>query len=348
MNRQKKKVCIFTLYSKEGASSNFRILMFVDDLKKHYDVITFSFWNKNFVTKYMNDKKKFFLPIGFQYIWNVIKRIYQILFIASKSDIVIFQKSVIPKVSITYISYLKKKGCKIIFDVDDAIYMSLHDNSDEIAKKADVIVVGNDVLMKHYSLFNKNTVLFPTVDYSPEYKKYICNTFKNKCIGWIGSKATINNLDIVVNAINKVVNEHPEVKFEFICDDKYGYIDKIKNSIFTKWTLDGYKKEVAKFTIGIMPLEDTEYNRGKCGFKLIQYMNLYKPVIASPVGINSEIVGNGGLIAKTEDEWIYAIKKLLFNKKEYEKCIDNIRNEFEKNYSYERLLLMWINLINKI
>ena len=347
MKKNKKKVCIFTLYCKEGASSNFRILMFIDDFSTKFETKIYSFWNKKYVNTYMGNKSRYIISIVIQYLLNVIKRSYQIFFIATKCDVVIFQKGVIPGLPLTFMKYLHKKNIKVILDIDDAVYLSSHDYSDKIAKDADVIVVGNNLLREHYVQINQNVVILPTVDYSPAYEIYKKDTFINKSIGWIGSKPTINNLEIVTNAINKVVNTHPEVSFDFICNSDYGFLKAIKNSKFIPWTLNGYIKAMSKFTIGIMPLYDTPYNRGKCGFKLIQYMNLNKPIIASPVGVNKDIVGNCGIIAETEDEWVEAIESLLFNEHLYREFEDKIETEFKNKYSYSKILTLWTDLIEK-
>lgn len=343
-----KKVCIFTLYCKEGASSNFRILMFEEDLKQKFKVKSFSFWNKNYVGKYMINKKKYLFPILLQYIGNVIRRIFELIFIAPKYDVVIMQKGAIPGFFCDFIKYLHRKNCKVVFDVDDAIYTGRRDNSDRIASKVDYVVVGNDVLKEHYEKFNKSILKFPTVDYTPGYVKYIKDTFPNKCIGWIGSKATIDNLDIVVNAINNVIIKHPEVKVEIISNTADEYDRRIKNCNFIQWKLNEYKEDMSNFTIGIMPLNDNVYNRGKCGFKLIQYMNMKKPVIASGVGVNAEIVGNAGVIANSEEEWENALETLLFDPKSYEKSLKAIESEFESNFSYEFILMRWIDLLERI
>lgn len=288
------------------------------------------------------------IPIVFQYIGNVIKRVYQLIIQAPKCDVIIFQKGVLPALPVTFIQYLRKRGCKIIFDVDDAIYLSQRDHSNRIAKQADAVIVGNSLLANYYKQFNKHVVVLPTVDYTPAYIPYRRDTFHEKCIGWIGSQSTIGNLRIVAGAINRVVEKYPEVKFRFIANVGREYERQIRNAGFINWTLDTYIQDMSGFTVGIMPLYDNAFNRGKCGFKLIQYMNLYKPVIASPVGVNSEIVRNCGFIAETEDEWFVALEKLLFDRQIYRDCVKHIKAGFEDDYSYEKILDAWVNLIDKM
>ena len=343
-----KKILVFSLYCKEGASSNFRILMYVNDFKKKYDVDVYSFWNKKYVEIFMINKSKYRVKIFCQFLFNTIKRIIKLVFFAPKYDIIIIQKSIIPKIPLFFLNYLKKQKCAIIFDVDDAVYLEKRDYSTLIASASDVVIVGNKSLENEYLKYNNNVFIFPTVDYSPMYKEYISDTYANKCIGWIGSKSTLSNLEIIVPAINEVIERHPEVRFKYIANEAAEYEHKIKNSRFVKWSSETYIQEMSEFTIGIMPLFDTPYNRGKCGFKLVQYLNLNKPVIASDVGVNCSIVGHCGLIVDTQTSWGEALENLLFNEHFYNECLKNISNEFQKKYSYEIVLEKWINLLEKI
>jgi len=344
--KKSKKVAVYTLYCKEGASSNYRILMYLDDLKKVFDVDTFAFWNRRYVLKYMPNKKKYIIPIVVQFILNTVRRLFEILIYSRRYDIIILQKGVIPACRLTLIGYMKRQGCKVIFDVDDAVYLNKRDNSNQIAKEVNLVVVGNDSLKEHYLAFNKKTIVLPTVDYSPAYKKYIRDTYNEKIIGWIGSKNTVGNLEVVVNAINTIIKKHPEVKFYIISNTSGGYDSVISNTVFIPWSLENYVKCMAYFTIGIMPLFDTPFNKGKCGFKLIQYMNLSKPVIASPVGVNAKIVGKCGLVASTEDEWVNCLETLLYDYEKYKECIRNMETDFDSQYSYFTCLKRWINIIN--
>lgn len=342
-----KKICVFTLYDEKGASSYYRAFIYKEKIDKNFESKWFYFWNNKYVTKYMHDKKKNMWKIIFLYIKSLIKRLYQIYFIAPKYDIIFIQKEIIPKIKSTFLSKLKKKGVRIIYDVDDAIYTDQRDNSSKIASFADIVICGNDTLKKYYSSFNNNCIILPTVEQTFKYKPYWKNTFENKIIGWIGSKTTIDNLDIVINAINEIANKYPNVQFNIISNTALEYTNKIKNSKLILWDKDRYIEELGEITIGIMPLKDNEINRGKCGFKLMQYLNMKKPVIASDVGVNSKIVSNNGIIANNTEEWENALEKLLFNEEEYKKYIDNIEEEFFKKYDFDIVANRLLNILSK-
>lgn len=345
MNKRK-KLCVFTLYSEKGASSQYRAFLFKKDFEKAFDTRWFSFWNNKYVTKYMHNKKRYAILIILQYFFASIRRIFQLMIIAPKCDVVFIQKASIPKLHSTFLSRIRHKNIRIVFDVDDAVYALPNDNTDMIAKQADCVICGNENLRKHYSKFCHNCIMIPTVDNTHLYQTYWKDTYSNKIIGWIGSKTTIDNFDLIVDALNEITSRHPEVKIAIISNTTLNYTEKIKNSYLITWASETYLKSMSDFTIGIMPLKDNEFTRGKCGFKLIQYLNMKKPVIGSGVGVNGEIIAGNGIVANTTEEWVGALEKLLFDKKEYTTCVHNIEMEFFEKYHFDIVLNNLLAIIN--
>lgn len=331
----KMRVAIFTLYDTEGASSNYRIYQYLNNIKIYADVQVFCFWPNKYVSKYMTNKEKYKVQIGITYLISLIKRVIQILYFAPNYETIIIQKAVVPKIKNDFMANIKKKNRNIIFDVDDAIYLEPRDNSDAIASKATTVMCGSQTLIKHYSKFNRNTIFVPTVENDKVYDHFRNDTFENKVIGWLGTNTNLPNLDLIVNPVNRIIDKHPEVSFHLICDQDGGFGTKIKNLVFIKWDKDTVMSELSKFTVGIMPLVDNETNRGKCGFKLIQYMTMGKPVVGSPVGENRIIINFGGYAAKDEWEWKIALERLLFDQKVYQKWCKTIDDKFYKSYSYK-------------
>lgn len=139
-------------------------------------------------------------------------------FIAPKCDVVFFQKCVIPYMKKYTFEKLHNSGCKVVFDVDDAVFIEDKDGTVNIAKHSDVVIVGNEMLGDFYKKHNCNVVVIPTVDYTPDYIAYNKDTFHNKILLWLGSAATVDNLDLIIEPINKLIDKHPEVKFKYICD----------------------------------------------------------------------------------------------------------------------------------
>lgn len=338
MSKKRPKVIIFSLYGRSGASSRYRIIQYIKDITEFADVKLCSFWPDSYNDKYIHHKKRYFLQIGLLFFLNSIKRIFQLLYIAPKYDRVIIQKGLIPRVKSIFLSNIKKKHVPILFDVDDAVYTMPRDNTDDIATKSDLVFCGSEKLLKHYREFNSRTCYVPTVDDERKYKDLIHDTYSDKIIGWIGNSINLKNIEYIIDPINNIVKRHPEVSFTIICNTDKDLCKRILNSRLIKWSSDTYIEELSKISIGVMPLENTEVNRGKCAFKLIQYMTMRKPVVASPVGENVKVAKMGGYLGGTPNEWERRMEQLLFSREVYDLAVDTIVNEFVPQYSYVRNL----------
>lgn len=341
-----KRLCVFTLYDEKGGSSQYRAFIFRETFEKYFDVKWFCFWNNNYATIYANNKRKYIFKIVLQYFVASIKRWYQLNFTAPKSDVIFIQKGCIPKCHSAFLRRVKKKGVRVVFDIDDALYTSKGDNSDIIAEMSDVVVCGNKFLLKHYSQINYKCIVLPTVENTKNYIPYWHDTFQNKIIGWIGSAASIHSLSVIVSSINRLIEKHPEVEFHIICNDDYGFCKKTKNSKLIIWNKDTYVENLSKITVGVMPLEETEFNEGKCGFKLIQYLNMKKPVVGSGIGVNCDIIRGNGFIASSQDEWTASLEELLYNAKTYEECVGHIENVFFEQYHFEKVAKKLIKILD--
>lgn len=341
-----KKLCVFTLYSEKGGSSQYRAYIFREYFEKEFEVKWFSFWNDKYVTRYMQNKRKYVVQILVQYIVSFIRRWFQLNFIAPKCDVVFLQKASIPKTNKVFLKKLKRKNVKLVFDVDDAVYTISKDNSNRIAQLSDCVICGNENLKSYYQQYNPNCIVLPTVENTLKYESFWADTFDKKIIGWIGSKTTIDNFDIIVDALNEVISRHQEVSVAIISNTALDYIDIIQNAYLVPWGSDSYVKDLSEFTIGVMPLKDNKFNRGKCGFKLIQYLNMKKPVIGSGVGVNCEIISGNGIIANTTQEWVEAFEKLLYDRDYYNECVEHIERRFFEKYHFRDVCNALIKILN--
>lgn len=329
-----KKLLFLLQYADLGSSTKYRVLIYKNLLEKDYNVRYSYFWPNKYVAKYMLNKKKYAIIIILKYIMSLIKRMFILLFIAPKYDVIFIQRCLYPLVKPFFLKRLARKKIRIIFDIDDALHLDNKYHCDSIATIASCVISGSRELYNHYKTFS-NTVMIPTIDNNELYTSFIKDTFENKCIGWIGSHSTINNLEVLVEPLNKLIDKYPNVKVKVIADGSYGFEKLIKNFSFAKWDKDTYINEMAEFSVGVMPLKDTSFNSGKCGFKLIQYMDLCKPVVASNVGINKEIVSNYGYIAENNNDWFICLEQMLNNKSVYDNLVENIRTSFLNNYGFK-------------
>lgn len=342
------KVLFLLQYADIGSSSKYRVLIYKNFFDKEFKTKYSYFWNNLYLKKFMNNKKKFVIPIFCMYIFNTIKRLVLLFFVAPKYDAVFIQRCLIPYLRPTFLKHLKNKNVKIIYDIDDALHTSSMYNCNNIAKLSDVVIVGNKKLREHYLKFNNNICFIPTVDDDRKYERYVEDTFSKKCIGWIGSHSTIENINLIIEPLNQLMEEYPNIYLKVISDDLCGLEKKIRNIKFVKWTANTYIEEMKEFTVGIMPLINNEFNKGKCGFKLVQYLDLKKPVVATDLGENKIIVSNYGYICQTNEEWYSSLKTLLLDDNKYNDCIENIENTFKEKYGFINNKNRLINIIKKV
>lgn len=220
---------------------------------------------------------------------------------------------------------LKKK---IIYDFDDAIWMTDNINEPPIqrilkwrVKVASIcawsyrVSCGNAYLCDYARQFCQRVVFNPTtIDTENWHNRSLYEVrkpHKEVIIGWTGSHSTVKYLKIIEPVLQQIESEHSQVRFVFIADKKPDL--NLKTSVFIPWKHDTEIEDLLTFDIGLMPLPDDEWSKGKCGFKVLQYMSLGIPSVASPVGVNPDIIIQGvdGYLANSLDEWLTALRLLI-------------------------------------
>ena len=221
---------------------------------------------------------------------------------------------------------LRKYSKKIIYDFDDAIMYNAQEPEKASRKRqnafqrtaclADMIIAGNSYLAEHAKKFNKNVEILPTALDTKAYniRQTPQNDGKIRLV-WIGSKSTLRYLEEIRPALEEIGSRYDNVVLRIICDK---FID-LDNMPVEKhdWSLDTQIGDLITSDIGLAPLSDNSFTRGKCGFKILQYAAASLPVIASPVGINSELVSDNitGFHAASTSEWVEKIGALVENRK---------------------------------
>lgn len=212
---------------------------------------------------------------------------------------------------------------KIIYDFDDAIWLSDLEIENPIwrwlkwrSKVASICVwswkvsTGNQYLADFAKRKCNQVVVVPTV-VDTNIHRLIPRAKKQKpIIGWTGSHSTLFYLDEIVPLLQSLEKKY-EFEFLVIANRKPNL--PLNNFRFIPWNKETETEDLGLIDIGIMPLEDSEWAKGKCGFKLIQYMALEIPPVASPVGANSEIIQDGvnGFLVHSEDQWIQKLSMLI-------------------------------------
>jgi glycosyltransferase involved in cell wall biosynthesis len=215
---------------------------------------------------------------------------------------------------------------KIIYDFDDAIWLTDRDDETTLVKllrwRSKVKVVcrlaykvsaGNHYLGDFARQVNKNVVLNPTTIYTQQIRQKVKPDSTRIIIGWTGSHSTLKYLNLIESVLQRIEEKYNNVDFLVIADRPSTL--NLQRLSFWKWNLETEIEDLQKIDIGVMPLPDDEWTRGKCGFKILQYMALAIPSIASAVGVNTEIIisGKNGFLCNSEKEWLTAIEDLLTN-----------------------------------
>lgn len=243
---------------------------------------------------------------------------------------------------------LRARKALIVFDFDDAIW--INDTSEgnanlnwlkkpsktsSIIKIADLILAGNTYLANYAKSFNPRIEIMPTTIDTNYHKRK--NEIKEKstiCIGWTGTSTTLKHFETIIPALKIIKSKYGDkILFKIIVNFPYNLLEL--NIKATKWSLENEINDLQEIDIGIMPLPNDEWSKGKCGFKGLQYMALEIPTIMSPVGVNSEIIINGenGFLASTEEEWIEKLSLLIEDENLRLLLGKNGRKTVEEKYS---------------
>jgi glycosyltransferase involved in cell wall biosynthesis len=207
-----------------------------------------------------------------------------------------------------------------IYDLDDAFFVKyrlerfkgvsfiLKDKFKPIISRAAAVTAGSHYLERHVRMWNGATHFLPTVVDTQRYVRAPRNTEGVFTIGWIGSPSTSAYLSLLSEPLYQLGRESP-VRFVVVG----GHCAPIPGVevVVQQWTEADEVNTINTFDVGVMPLFDDEWARGKCAFKLIQYMSCGVPVVASPVGANEEVVSTtSGFFASNSEEWVTNLRHL--------------------------------------
>lgn len=217
-----------------------------------------------------------------------------------------------------------KTGVPIVFDFDDAIFVSYRSPSNgylsylkfasktkTICRMASHVMVGNPYLAEYARQVNDHVTVIPT---TIDTRRYHVPPEKNSngplVIGWTGSHSTVQHLDTLRGALKKLAAQD---KFCLRVIGTPVYDCPPIDVEAMRWRAKTEVDDLAPIDIGIMPLPEDKWSKGKCGAKALQFMGMGIPTVCSPVGVNSEIIQDdqNGFLASTEDEWVDKLSRLL-------------------------------------
>lgn len=281
---------------------------------------------------------------------SCFKRMFHLLLMYKADYVFIFREAapVGPPVFEWIIAKILNK--KIIYDFDDAIWLTDKTNESALEKIirwrskvasictwSEKVSCGNAYLANYARQFNPSVVINPTtIDCEKLHNPALFATKKktnNVVIGWTGSHSTLKYLVLLEPVFQQLEAQFEYVSFLVIADQRPQL--RLKRLDFIAWNPETEVEDLLKMDIGIMPLPNDEWSKGKCGFKALQYMALKIPAVVSPVGVNTEIITEGveGFLCRTDEEWRLALEKLIGNEAMRAEMGKNGRQKVMDHYS---------------
>ncbi len=310
------KALLLTRYSRLGASSRLRFLDFIPLLAQHnIHVDVQPFFDDSYLnTKYQNRAVPPVRLIGYY-----LRRLW-VMLRSAQYDLIWLEKEALPFIPWTIEKIFLRRPYAV--DFDDAWFLRyqggnkiiravLGQKLECVVSRAAVTIAGNNFLRQWAEKQNSRIVQIPTtVDltrYQPAPSRPDSFT-----IGWIGSPSSANYLKPLVPVLSELTAQ-PNTKLQLIGSGTVTFPGI--NVEYLPWQEATETTAITQFDVGIMPLTADPWSEGKCSYKLIQYMAAGLPVIASPVGMNTEVVQHGinGFLVETPQEWQSALETLRDN-----------------------------------
>lgn len=316
-----KKIAAFTRYSRMGASSRIRTYQYIPKLEEAgYEVEVFPLFGDEYLKKMYGGLSKPKTEILKAYLKRFIS-----LFKTKKFDLIWIEKELFPYMPAWFEIILQRFNLPTVADYDDAIFHHYDQSSNKwvnrllgdkiknVMRNVDVVLCGNGYLLNYAKQAGANeSQLLPTV---VDMEHYTFNQSERRSvspviIGWIGSPTTLPYLEQLLPVFERLHQNYPIRLFVI------GGILESDSQINFKnieWSEETEVESIQQMDIGVMPLELTKWARGKCAYKLIQYMACGLPTVGTDFGANSDVVihGETGFLASNDEEWYKYMENLI-------------------------------------
>lgn len=345
------KILCFALYGEQAASNRVRLGQYKQELHSAgFDLEINSLLINEYIVALSNKSP---IPV-LKLLLSFFLRI-KLLLSSKKFDLLIVHCELFPFLPGWLEQLLLRKP--YIYDFDDAFYLKyssgkykllkpfLGSKFKKMLKNASVVTAGNKNLANYAKKYNSNVIILPSVVDTNIYHKKIMKPNSCFTLGWIGSPSTAIYLEKLVKPLSLLGNKIP-IKLIVVGATGPSIQNVIVESI--PWSLDDEVNLINQFDVGLMPLSDDEWSKGKCAYKLIQCMACEVCVIASPVGSNVDVVNdNCGFLAESDQDWYDSLFRLSQDVSLRKKFGKASVNRIIENYSLKTNKPLLINAIRK-
>lgn len=243
-----------------------------------------------------------------------------------------------------------------IMDVDDAVWLNPRgDNFKRLLKICDAGICGNSFLAEYVSTVIKNILVMPTLVDTERFQPATAEAINHArpVIGWSGLHAGSKYLFAIERPLKVVLEKYPDAVLRVVSDRPLVFSKLPKRRVqFIRWSPEVSVEvgSLQEMTVGLMPIDDSLWSRGKCSYKMLLYMACGVPVVVSPFGMNAEVLEKGqvGFGAKSDDEWVDAISALIDDSTLRTALGDKARSVVLDHYSISSQLPYLADFIRKV
>lgn len=363
-----KKISVYLRNHDEGPSCFYRVVQYIKQIDfcifKVNDALSLSDFRRNMDMK-GGIKKNFFQM--FLLFKIIVRRFKQICVdLIEKPDVIVIQREVFPRLLLKICAVFYKKilfNSFVVWDFDDSILLSGEISKREwklLLEHSDCIVATSDYLLKDL-ITKAKKIKMPTTDgfcdsidlvqYMNKRKSVYNNVIK---LVWVGTHSNLHNVVKILPQLDfagKIIKEHgKKLELHIVCniDTSEMYFNyKNINVFFSKWTRKKAEDAILNAHIGLMPIPDNDFAKGKGGFKLVQYIASGIPVVGSNVGFNKEIISeNVGMLINEEKFWCDAVVEYGLNYEKWEKACVFAQSRYVEKFSFKHNLETWKKILN--
>lgn len=357
-----KKILFLTKYERAGSTSRYRVYQYLPYLEQAgFEYTVEPLLSNKYLRMIYQGKYRWFqlLRQTSAIIKALFDRWWILLHKVPNYDVVYLEYEALPYCPFFLEKQEFRSTAQVVVDYDDAIYVTyqhhpsplirwlLSSKIPKIVEQSYEVIAGNSHLAKWATSINPNVTIIPT---SVDLSKYPVSdhTFLNDkaVIGWIGTPITAKYLRLIEGPLRKLRSYHNFVlKVIGVPDFEMEGIE----TVGVPWSEESEVTQLRTCDIGIMPLPDAPWERGKSALKLIQYLAAGIPAVASPVGANCDVVedGKNGLLAGTDEAWTEKMALLISDPAFGKHLAEDGRRTVELRYSVQANAPRWVEVLRR-